>query len=281
MYREIQKDRQRNQEAVSSKTERRRKGFAITASTLKIIAVITMLVDHVAAIVLVKWMISRNVLEIIDYEGGRVMSLLTGEYGTVLDIYMLMRNVGRLAFPIYCFLLVEGFLRTRNVRKYLGRMFVLALLSEVPFDLAFSGAAFYWGYQNVIFTLFLALAAMYVCSMVADKVENTILRLLVTAAIWGGAAVIAELMQTDYSAKGVLCIAVLYLLRNTGATQLLGGAIAFVWEMPASLAFLPIALYKGEKGRSLKGFFYGFYPIHILILYLICLCMGMGHIPVI
>ena len=242
--------------------EPKKRGFGLNGSTLKMIAVVTMLIDHIAAVLLVKFFIVNGTWEL-------------------TDLYQLMRNIGRIAFPIYCFLLVEGFMRTSNVKKYLGRMLLFAFISEIPFDLSFAGKVINSDYQNVMFTLFWGLLAMYVSQTVELKTDKWYMRWFLTALIWLTAAGGAEIMLADYGAKGVGCICVLYLLRYVKGLQLLGGALAFSWEFPAPLSFLFIALYNGEKGRSLKHFFYGFYPVHLLVLYLVSVLLGMGNLAVI
>ena len=105
-----------------------KKAGGISGSTLKIIALVTMLIDHTGAVVL--W---RVILTLSN--GGTVFDgRWQPEIGTLLDIYNAMRLIGRIAFPIYCFLLVEGFQRTRNRWKYALRLFLFALASEIPFD---------------------------------------------------------------------------------------------------------------------------------------------------
>ena len=120
-----------------------RPGFSLSGTALKRIACLSMLVDHLGA----------SLLENGLFRCSAIDPRLVG-----LD--QLLRLVGRLAFPIYCFLLVEGFVHTHNVKGYLGRLVLFGLLSEVPFDLAFFRTPFYPGAQNVYWTLALGVLAM-------------------------------------------------------------------------------------------------------------------------
>lgn len=123
----------------------------ISGSTIKIIAVIAMLIDHTAAVILMRWMVA----------GGQLpfMNWIT-DYSLLYYVNVVMRGIGRLGFPIFCFLLVEGFQRSRNVRKYAMRLGLFALISEIPFDLALTGSWCYMRYQNVYFTLLLGLLGL-------------------------------------------------------------------------------------------------------------------------
>ena len=94
-------------------------------------------------------------------------------------------------------------------------------------------------------------------------------------------ALIAILLKTDYSYKGIFCIMALYLFRHMKWEQIAVGAVSFLWEKPASLAFLPIIFYNGKRGMRLKYFFYLFYPLHLLCIYLICLLLGIAGTSVI
>jgi hypothetical protein len=245
----------------------KKKWKGISGSTLKMVAVLTMLIDHIAAAVLVRVMYASGSFEL---------------YG----IYFVMRQIGRIAFPIYCFMLVEGLEYTRNKWKYAGRLAALALISEIPFDLAFSSQVLEFGYQNVFFTLVIGLMTLIVIRKIEDKcflpekiAADRILRLvlvLVTAAVGIG---LAEFLQTDYGGYGIVCILVLYFLRKKRWLQLVCGYIAFVvtlGELAALPAFLLLALYRGRKGFNCKYFFYGFYPVHLLVLYLVCVLMGIA-----
>jgi hypothetical protein len=140
----------------SNSTAYNRRGFS--GSTLKLVAIITMLIDHIGAAVL-----SR----IVFADGSHI-----SESVPLYLVYNGMRTIGRLAFPIFCFLLVEGFLHTRNVIKYAIRLAVFALISEIPFDLALFGKTFYSGYQNVFFTLLIGLLVMIGFKLVAEKAAD-------------------------------------------------------------------------------------------------------------
>lgn len=244
----------------------------ISSAVLKNIAVVTMLIDHIGAVILARLLI-RDGLD-------------TPVYG----IYMAMRIIGRLAFPIYCFLLVEGLQRTHDIKKYLGRMFLFALLSEVPFDLALSGRAWYPQYQNVFFTLFIGLAVITGMHLVEQRIMKngfwgkTACVLLDFVLIAAGCAA-ALALKTDYDFKGVMAIVVLYLFRNRKKMQIWAGVIIFLLmdglEMIAALSFIAIRFYNGSRGKQNKYFFYFFYPVHLFLLWLICVVLGIAGIPAI
>lgn len=244
----------------------------ISSAVLKNIAVVTMLIDHIGAVILARLLI-RDGLD-------------TPVYG----IYMAMRIIGRLAFPIYCFLLVEGLQRTHDIKKYLGRMFLFALLSEVPFDLALSGRAWYPQYQNVFFTLFIGLAVITGMHLVEQRIAKNgvwgkIARVLLDFVLIAAGCAAALVLKTDYDFKGIMAIVVLYLFRNRKKMQIWAGVIIFLLmdglEMIAALAFIAIWFYNGSRGKQNKYFFYFFYPVHLLLLWLVCVALGIAAIPAI
>lgn len=226
----------------------------ISGSTLKLIAVITMLIDHI---------------------GLGVVGRLTMTRPELYDAYRIMRGIGRIAFPIFVFLLVEGMHNTKDIKKYALRLGVFALISEIPFDLAFHAEILEFTYQNVFFTLFIGLLVIWAMDSITRTVENKIFRILLMAAVMAAGAGAAELMGTDYGAKGILCIAVIYLFSYDRKLQLAAGCIAFLWEWQAVFAFIPIAFYNGRRGWKLKYAFYVFYPLHLFLIYLVCVAMGM------
>lgn len=214
--------------------ETRLETFGLNGFTLKCIAMASMLIDHMGAV--------------------------------LFPQYLILRMVGRLAFPIYCFLLVEGVMHTRDIRKYELRLLGFALISEIPFDLAFRGGV-NWEHQNVFFTLFLGVVAIDL----AERYKNKIILVFSFASM----ILLAEFMNTDYGGKGIVFILCYYLLYERKATkQLLFLLENFLLygrgvQMYASLAVVPMLLYNGRKGPSIKYFFYVFYPLHLVILHLI------------
>lgn len=139
--------------------EQKKRG--ISGSTIKIIAIVAMLIDHVAAALITRVLMQRGLMEInMSQDINEIMAWLTENAGLYYGM-MLMRLVGRLGFPIFAFLLVEGFLKTRNVGKYAFRLGLFALISEIPFDLALSAKVLEFQYQNVYFTLAIGLLALW------------------------------------------------------------------------------------------------------------------------
>lgn len=234
----------------------------ISGSTIKIIAIVSMLIDHIGAVVVYRY---------IGYT-IRQGNIAPNE---IYELYHLLRNIGRWGFPIFCFLLVEGFLHTRSVVKYALRLGLFALVSEIPFNLAFSGRVFDPSYQNVFFTLFIGLLVM-ICFR---TVERTNLHIALKALFFLLSLIagyyIAVFLCTDYNGIGVCCILVIYFFRNNKSLQLLAGSLAFMWEVPAPMAFIPIAFYNGKRGLKMKYFFYAFYPVHLLVLYFTAYLLGL------
>lgn len=225
----------------------KRKASGLSGSTLKIIAIILMFIDHFGAVI-----VERGILKLPSVSSNPVL------WEQVRSLDSILRTLGRPAFPIFCFLLVEGFLHTRNQRRYLLRLFLFSLISEVPFDLAIYGHFWYPQKQNVFFTLLIGVAVMMLCRRFQKQ-------------FWAQAGFLllgllaGFLLRTDYGYKGVFLIEILYLLRRDRQLQAVAGALAISWEPAGMLAFIPVWFYNGLRGISLKYFFYWFYPVHLLI----------------
>ncbi len=231
----------------------------LSGGALKAIAAVTMFLDHIGAAILespVLWEALSNTDEIDAFFNSPALA-------GVRAANWVLRLVGRLAFPIFCFLLVEGFLHTRSVKSYALRLGAFALLSELPFDLAFGGTLWNPGYQNVFFTLLLGLGGMAALRRFGESSPLGFLMAL-------GCAALAQLIHADYGAFGVVLILIFYLFRDRKKLRALVGSIALIWEVTAPLAFLFIHRYNGERGRlGGRYFFYWFYPAHILVLWLV------------
>lgn len=228
----------------------------LNGSTLKFIALVTMFIDHIGAVLLEKGVISaynQGLPSALSYQDSLILSQI--------DPYL--RSIGRIAFPIYCFLLVEGFFHTSDRLKYVQRLFLFALLSEIPFDLAFNDSFLEVSYQNVMFTLLIGFLTIWAM----EKVRSVRPAFLFLPALCGLG--IGLLFHGDYDQKGVLLIIVFYLFYAYPLEKTIAGCICLLWEPWALLAFVPINLYDHKKGQGLKYFFYFFYPAHLFVLFLL------------
>jgi len=235
----------------------------VNGKTLKIIALFTMIIDHFGAAILGSMIL---------YMGRR----------DLVDIYYLTRHIGRIAFPIYIFLLVEGFEHTRNFWKYTVSMAFFAILSEVPFDLALGYGEFpYFDSQNVFITLFLSLICLYMIRKIRVKylISNPAryILIVVAVAIFGA---MAYYVRCDYKYGGVLAVVATYyvgLYTREGMSKLKRNAlmigiccsVLFLYSHTESYAFLAgplVIFYNGERGNIRhKLLYYAMYPAHLLL----------------
>lgn len=220
----------------------------LSGSWLKVLAMLTMVIDHSA-------------IAILRYDSGFAMPLIAIG-GKGISGYFLMRCIGRLAFPLFAFLLVEGFIHTHNRWKYGRNLLLFALISEIPFDLMWHGYFFASG-QNVFFTLFLGfLALCAICHSQGYKLFLQLAALIATGII----------IHSDYGNCGVSFIILLYALRKYPVLQAAAGCCMLPMRWIAGLAFIPINLYNGKRGFIQGPFakyaFYFFYPLHLFIIYL-------------
>lgn len=246
-------------------------------STLKLIAVITMFIDHFAACCLERVMYTEGIRIYLD-DGADMPRLVW--------IYLIMRLIGRVAFPIFVFLLVEGLSHTRNKWKYLGRLCVFALISEIPFDMAFnltdaqvfSGKLAEGSSQNVFFTLAIGLFVIIILELVMRKYEKGLMQICLSLAVIAAGMAGAALLHTDYDGAGVLAIVIMWRLKDKrlfvmGLMCLVLTVTNFL-EITAFFALIPAAKYNGTRGMKLKYVFYVFYPAHLLLLWALCIFMG-------
>lgn len=186
----------------------------LNGNQLKLIAVISMLIDHT---------------------GFALMQ--SSPY------YDLFRGIGRLAFPIYCFLLVEGFSYTRDWKRYAMRLGVFALLSEIPFNFILSGRIICIQGQNVYFSLFLGVLLLVGLRKYEDQLWKQVAMII-------GMSLVITWLRVDYTYEGVLLIALFYYFRRYDPAWLF--------------------CYNGLRGSNrYQYWFYWFYPIHLLVLALL------------
>ncbi|MBQ4100172.1 MAG: conjugal transfer protein TraX [Oscillospiraceae bacterium] len=240
--------------------------FSITSTSLHIMAMIFMLCDHLWATV-----ISGN-----DW----------------------LNSIGRIAFPIFAFLVVEGYFHSKNLKKYLLRLLVFAIISEIPFNFMISGRWVYPLHQNVLVTFFISLLLIMLNEKV--KTRHILLRLLAGIVSLILAVVLGIVTFCDYYHAGVLTVLVFYffkerrwwcyicqficlyfinvnLLGGIGYDVVLFGKTFFIARQSfALLALIPIWLYNGKQGyynKILQYSYYIFYPLHIAVLAVIMIVL--------
>jgi len=231
----------------------------MNAFALKIIALVTMIIDHMGVVF----------PETFGFE---------------------FRIIGRIAFPIYVFLIAEGFKHTKSPGKFLARLFVFAIISEPVFDWAIRGASFPWGVNffadtNIFYTLFFGGAAIVIYEKIREKFDWVVA--ILPAAVF---ALLAEhVFSSDYGAYGVVFIFIMYVVKPKNFSLAAMAALC-VWQhewmlreafahgfdvipplgwllIPATLvSVLLVAFYNGKRGLGLKWFFYASYPVHLAVL---------------
>lgn len=238
-----------------------------TTSKLKIIALVCMTIDHIGHVFYVPMLYATP---------------------SLAWLYYLLRTVGRIAFPLYAFMIAKGCIFTSNIKRYFTLLAVFAVASEIPFNLANNGQLFNANAQNVYFTLFLGLTACYVVRLLQENEKNTLWSAPVTALLCAS----AYFISSDYSWYGVLFIwlcavtqeqknavripvLVFGLLLIARPWQIVQNDFAFAYIENSCMQFfgsLPalflILQYNGERGnlKINKYFFYAYYPAHLLIL---------------
>ena len=271
----------------------------LSGTGLKWVAVATMLVDHVGAIIL--WQLYGDAYRAHDPGAGDLYQL-----------YLLSRAIGRAAFPLFCFVLTEGFVHTHSKPKYALRLLGFAVVSEPFYDFALHDTISYTSQLNIMFTMLLAFCALWAGEALGKLVGRLVEKrgeggkagahaaclekpgagwkpgvesaatLLFTLAALAGAAFLAgeDYLDVSYRAYRVILIGALYLARGCRPAQFALGALAGVWycmdhsswlQIWSVLGLACIMLYNGKRGRGMKYFFYLFYPLHLLAIKLVAL----------
>lgn len=240
-----------------------KKGFQLTAFDLRLIAIISMVCDHAAK------------------------SLNFSYY----DIFFLI--IGRLAFPLFAFQLVQGYTHTRNFKKYCKRLLIFAIISEIPYNIFVGGGSLINPfYQNVLWTMLIGLLMLKSIDKMIDLGKNKIITILGVIGIIIIGYLAGDIIRADYFGAGVLLFAIFYFSKKVKyefVIQILGmvlinfmllpsgnyysdiGIIRFPLKLQpfAMISLIPIWFYKGKQGYHSKWWnelCYCFYPVHMIIL---------------
>lgn len=202
--------------------------------------------------------------------------------------------IGRIAFPIFAFMIVEGYFKTSNLKKYVLRLFIFALLSEIPFNLMVGGRVFYPVAQNVLWTFLISIGLIWLMEKVKDK--NIFFRALMLIVVIFLGFILGLATFCDYHHAGIFMVLVFYFFHNKKwynlilqiiclwyiNAEILGGfeyvltlfgqEVHILRQSIAMLFLIPIWLYNGKQGyynKYIKYLYYSFYPCHILLLWVI------------
>ena len=210
-------------------------------------------------------------------------------WATILD-YEWLTCIGRIAFPIFAFLITEGYIHTSNINKYIKRMVIFAIITEIPFNLMVSASPIYPFHKNVLWTFVISLLTLKYLNF--DNTKNIFKSILIIIL----AIIIATITMCDYFGAGVMMVVGFYIFRKSKFLQLLmmiyvnmiliqgysypidiaGYTYYFPQQGFAILSLIFIWLYNGKQGyhaKWFKIFCYAFYPLHMLILYILTIVL--------
>ncbi|WP_026498776.1 TraX family protein [Butyrivibrio sp. WCD2001] len=223
-------------------------------------------------------------LRVLDGTMLKIIAMISMVFDHVGDMFlpgvMWPRMIGRLAMPLFAFCIAEGYIHTRDKKKYILRLGIFALISEIPFDLAFDGKIGL-GHQNIMLTFFLSVLALKLFDIIRGEVKEDTGKYSVEKSICGtlviiAMAFIALLVKADYTVFAIISVFLFYVFKNSKHFLRTGVGVAFLaltrtmgYYCTTGLSIIPLLLYNGKRGRGLKWLFYAFYPGHLLILYLI------------
>lgn len=218
-----------------------------------------------------KGLIQNGMLGLTGLNTQEMLGVLeqSSEAMTLATVSIVLQALETCAVPIFAFLLVEGFQKTSSYQHYLTRMILVALASEIPYNLAFGGRLFVMDSRNPVFAMVLCLLMLYFFRYFsARSVRNTAIKAVVTvsALLWSG------MLGIEHGAFLVLITAVFWLMRSKPGFQLLAGCGAAgiatlfsLFNLTAPFSCLLLYLYNGEKGDSNRVFNLICYPLMLLI----------------
>lgn len=228
----------------------------LSGAELKLIAIISMLADHV------------NKALIYPY--------LESNHGFLAFISDAFDIIGRIAFPLFCFMLVEGYFKTRNRKKYLLNLLLFGVISEIPFDMFTTASFFNMNWNNVMFTLALVLVTVWIIDTLKEKMQKRpkALWYLVSILIVLVMCIVSMSLSLDYEHHAILIGYFFYLFHDMPVFAIPFGYASMFKEPWSLLGFGLTLTYNGERGKQHKMLYYWFYPVHLLILGLLRLYLG-------
>lgn len=212
---------------------------------LKYLAFVSMLTDHV-----------NNAL---------IIPMLDGE-GFLLYLSNIFSILGRIAFPIFVFFIVEGFFKTGSRRKYLLTLLAFGVISEVPFDMFTSKVFYNPNWNNMMFTLALCLMSIWIIDSLKKKISSKILWYIISVFIVAFFGILSMLLSLDYDIHAIVVAYIFYIFYDKPILGAGLGYISIIKELYSFLGFAMTLTYNGKRGRQYKWLNYLFYPLHILIL---------------
>lgn len=216
-----------------------------SGAQLKYLAFISMLIDHV-----------NNAIVTPMLDGG----------GFLLYLSNIFSILGRIAFPIFIFFIVEGFFKTSNRKKYLITLLIFGVISEVPFDMFTSKTFFDPHWNNMMFTLALCLITIWIIDSIKNKLDNKVLWYVISIIIVILFGFLAMQLSLDYDYHAIVVAYLFYIFYDKPILGAGLGSLSIIKELYSFLGFGMTLTYNGERGRQYKWLNYFFYPVHILIL---------------
>lgn len=226
----------------------------LSGAQLKYIAFLSMLIDHTNK-ALIYPILNEGILQHIS---------------NLFDI------IGRIAFPLFAFFVVEGFFKTKNRKKYLTNLFVFAVISEVPFDMFLTSTFFNTRANNVLFTLALSLITIWIIDILKNKLENKppTLWYLVSVVVIIISCFISMQFGLDYEHHSIIIVYLFYIFYNKPVVGCALAYLSIITEVWSILGFGLVLTYNGERGKQNKIINYWFYPVHLLILGILRMYFG-------
>ena len=202
----------------------------------------------------------------IDHFNKTIITPLLNYQQPLVTISTIFDIIGRIAFPIFAFMIVEGFYKTKSRGKYLRNLLIFAIISEVPYDMFQSKVFINNRSQNIMWALAIGLLTLIIVDKLKEKIKNKYAWLGISILIVAINAVVATLLSFDYDYYSIIIIFILYLFYDKRFLGSILSYLVIIKEVYAILGFAVINFYNGEKGRQNKLFNYFFYPAHLLIL---------------